>query len=501
MLMIRNLSKTFPGTRALDSAHLELRAGEVHALVGQNGSGKSTMIKILAGFHQPDPGAKIILNGQEVAISDTAASRELGFRFVHQDLGLVPTLDTVENLALGEGYRTGRAGRIRWRTARREARERMWALGYGFDVRRPVSQLAAAERTGIAIARALHNWEQARVLVVDEPTASLPSDEVSVLFEALSRVRAKGLGVIYISHRLDEIFQIGDRVTPLRDGRVVGTFPIAELDEEKLIAMMCGDVDLSPHVVGGARRISSDPVLEARAVCGEVVAGVDFAAYRGEVLGIAGLTGSGREELLRLLFGALPRSGEVLVSGKPIRANLPNAAMDARVALVPADRTGSGSVLEMTVRENLTLTDVKRHSKIGGRLSKTEERRETRQWIDSLEITPPRADAPFGSLSGGNQQKVVLAKWLRTNPVVLLLDEPTQGVDVHAKATIHALARNAAADGSTVVIASSDEVELCDTCDRILVMRDGEFRAELAGDSMTPETIGTMQLGGAAAQG
>ena len=248
VLDIQNLSKTFPGTLALDSADFDLRPGEVHALVGQNGSGKSTMIKILAGYHHADPDSTITVDGEKVSIQETAASRELGFRFVHQDLGLVATLDTVENLALGEGYATGFGGRIRWRAARRDARERIRALGYDFEVRRPVGQLGAAERTGIAIARALHNWEQARVLVVDEPTASLPSNEVSVLFEAIARVRAKGLGVIYISHHLDEVFAIADRVTVLRDGRVVGTHATTDLDEDRLVAMMCGDVQLSPRI-------------------------------------------------------------------------------------------------------------------------------------------------------------------------------------------------------------------------------------------------------------
>jgi len=496
VLDIQNLSKTFPGTLALDSADFDLRPGEVHALVGQNGSGKSTMIKVLAGYHHPDPGGTITLGGEEVTIHDPAASRELGFRFVHQDLGLVSTLDTVENLALGEGYATGFGGRIRWRAARRDARERIRALGYDFEVRRPVGQLGAAERTGIAIARALHNWEQARVLVVDEPTASLPSNEVSVLFEAIARVRAKGLGVIYISHHLDEVFAIADRVTVLRDGRVVGTHATTDLDEDRLVAMMCGDVQLSPRIDRDTS-IPSTPVLEVRSLCGTVVDDVSFTAYSGEVLGIAGLTGSGREQILRLLFGALPRSGEVLVDGKAAPPH-PTKSVAAGIALVPADRTGSGSIVDLTVRENFTLPDLKRHSGIGAHLSKAEERAETREWIKELDVRPPRPAAVFDSLSGGNQQKVVLAKWLRMKPRVVLLDEPTQGVDVQAKATIHALARKAAAEGATVVIASSDDAEICDTCDRALIMRDGRFVGQIERDDLSPETISSVQTGAAA---
>ncbi len=498
ILDIRNLSKTFPGTLALDSTNFDLRPGEVHALVGQNGSGKSTMIKILAGYHHPDPGATILLGGEEVTIHDTAASRDLGFRFVHQDLGLVSTLDTVENLALGEGYKSGFGGRIKWRINRRDARERIRALGYNFDVRRPVGQLGAAERTGIAIARALHNWEQARVLVVDEPTASLPSHEVAVLFEAISRVRAKGLGVIYISHHLDEVFAIADRVTILRDGRVVGTFPTTEIDEDRLVSLMCGDVELSPFIERDSTKLS-EPILEVRGLCGTVVDDVSFTAHSGEVLGIAGLTGSGREQILQLLFGSLPRSGEVLVDGKPVSPR-PTKSVAAGIALVPADRTGAGSIIDLTVRENFTLTDLKRHSFFGGRLSKTEERSEAREWIRELDVRPPRPEAVFDSLSGGNQQKVVLAKWLRMKPRVILLDEPTQGVDVQAKATIHALARKAAADGSTVVIASSDDAEICDTCDRALIMRDGRFTGQLERENLRPDSINSMQMGATGAR-
>jgi ribose transport system ATP-binding protein len=495
ILELRGVSKTFPGTLALDSVDFDLRPGEVHALVGQNGSGKSTMIKILAGFHQPDPGAEIKLDGESVELSNTVVSHDLGLRFVHQELGLVSDLGAVENLALGEGYPTGFGGKIKWGRARRDARQRLSALGYDIDVRRPVSGLAAAERTGIAIARALHDWGEARILVLDEPTASLPSHEVSALFEAVSRVRDKGLGVIYISHRLDEVFEIANRVTPLRDGKVVGTFARDELDEARLVSLMCGDVELRPRIPTAFHE-NPEPLLEVESLRGNIVDGISFTVHRGEVLGIAGLTGSGREEILSMLFGALPRGGSVSVGGREIRPRSPVAAMDAKVAFVPADRISQGSVVEMTVRENCTLTDLKRHSRAASRLSKSAERWETRDWIQALDIRPDRPEAIFDSLSGGNQQKVMLAKWLRMQPSVILLDEPTQGVDVEAKATIHALARKAAADGAAVVIASSDDAEIVDTCDRVLVMRDGRVTGVLESEELSPEAIASVQLGG-----
>jgi ribose transport system ATP-binding protein len=492
LLTIHALSKTFPGTRALDRVDFDVRAGEIHALVGQNGCGKSTLIKVLAGYHQPDPGCEIRLEGREVDLSDTTASRDAGFRFVHQDLGLVETLNAVENLTLGRELDTAFGGRIRWAAERRDAERRMHALGYDFDVRRPVAELGAAERTGIAIARALWDWEDARVLVVDEPTASLPREEVKMLFEALNRVRNRGLGVVYVSHRLDEIFSIGDRVTVLRDGKRVGTWDVPELDQDRLVSLMIGGEDLRPpHERTGAT--SEEVVLEVRQLRGLEVDNVDIEARRGEVLGIAGLTGSGREEVLPLLFGAVSRGGDVLVDGAAVPDN-PSGAMAAGLALVPADRRGEGAVVGFTVRENCTLTDLKRHSRRSWRINRGAERAEVNEWVERLDVRPRRPDAVFSTLSGGNQQKVVLAKWLRRKPRVLLLDEPTQGVDVHAKATIHALAREVAVGGAAVVIASSDDTELCDTCDRVLVMRNGEIVAEVSGDRLTPEELGRLQL-------
>jgi ribose transport system ATP-binding protein len=368
----------------------------------------------------------------------------------------------------------------------------MRALGYDFDVRRPVAELGAAERTGIAIARALWDWEQARVLIVDEPTASLPREEVKVLFDALDRVRKQGLGVIYVSHRLDEIFKIGDRVTVLRDGKRVGTWDVDELDPDRLVSLMVGSVELRPphdRVFRGSHEVA----LEIRQLRGLEVDNVDIEARRGEVVGIAGLTGSGREEVLPLLFGTVSRGGEVRVDGRVVPAE-PRGAMAAGMALVPADRRAEGAVVGLSVRENCTLTDLERHSARTGRLNRSAERAEVLAWIEELDVRPRRPDADFGTLSGGNQQKIVLAKWLRRRPRVLLLDEPTQGVDVHAKATIHALAREVAADGAVVVIASSDDAELCDTCDRVLVMRSGEVVAEVQGDRLTPEELARLQL-------
>ena len=492
LLSIRQMSKTFPGTKALDRVDFDLRRGEVHALVGPNGSGKSSLIKILAGYHRPDSGTVIELDGEESHIPNTAASRAAGLRFVHQDLGLVHDLSTVENLALGRGFQTGFGGRIRWGVERRDANQRIQALGYRFDVSRPVGELRAAERTGIAIARALHDWEEARVLIVDEPTAALPRDEVKFLFDAIDRVRGAGLGVIYVSHRLDEIFKIADRVSVLREGRRIGTYATADIDQDRLVSLMIGEEQMRPpHLRDYAG--DHDALLETHSLCGIVVDSVNLVARRGEVVGIAGLTGSGREEILSLIFGVASRHGDVLVEGRHVPTST-HGAMGAGIALVPADRHREGAITTLTVLENCTLTDLRRHSRRGGAIRRSAERREVAGWIRELDIRPPRADFVFDTLSGGNQQKVVLAKWLRRKPRVFLLDEPTQGVDVGAKATINALAREIASSGCAVVIASPDDAELCDTCDHVLVMRDGRIVADVKGDRLTPEEIARLQL-------
>jgi ribose transport system ATP-binding protein len=494
LLKIRGLAKRFEATLALDGVDLDVRAGEVHALVGHNGSGKSTLNKILAGFHEPDRGSEVTVGGVRLAYGSAAASLAAGLRFVHQDLGLVHGMSTTENLALGVGFETARGGRIRWSAEHRSARRRMRELGYDIDPRRPVGELAAAERTGVAIARALRDADQARVLVVDEPTAMLPRNEVAVLFDALRRVRERGVGVIYVSHRLDEVFTIASRVTVLRDGRRVGTFAVDELDEPRLVGLMTGGESLTARADGRADE-REDGLLAVDGLHGTVLSDLSLRAHGGEVLGVAGLTGSGREELLPLLFGARERAGgDVRVAATTLAAGCPSAAIAAGMAFVPADRHTAGSVTSLSVRENLALTDLRRHASRLGTLRRRAERAESRDWITSLDIRPSEPDAPFMSLSGGNQQKVVLAKWLRVRPRVLLLDEPTQGVDVHAKAIIHHLAREAASGGAAVVIASSDDEELCECCDRVLVVRDGRIAGELSGDEINSHQLARLQL-------
>lgn len=496
VLHIESLSKTYPGQVALDSAHLEVRPGEVHALVGQNGSGKSTLIKLLGGYVQADHGSSVRFAGQPVDLWHLHHEQRRRIRIVHQDLGLVPTLSAVENLGLGRGYITGPGGNIRWRAEAARAQELLLRFGLAPDVRQPVGSLSAAEQAAIAIVRSLQDWDEQApgLLVLDEPTASLNRREVDALFREVRRVAGTGAGVLFVSHMLDEVLDLADRVTVLRDGKVVAAgVPTSDLDQRALVDLIVGRPmsDLYPAPLAHP---SGTPVLEVEMVFGITLRGVSFKIHRGEVIGIAGLVGSGREEIANAIAGMTPRfAGKVLVDKKKVFAT-PRDSLRAGVALVPADRKGIGLDLEERLAEHVALP------RMGGyqrrtRLQRAALRADVAEWIGKLEVQPPLLDRRLGKFSGGNQQKAVLARWLRTEPKVLLLDEPTQGVDVGAKASIYRHITEAARDGMAVMIASSDAEELVHLCDRVLVLRAGMVSAELAGPNLTEERLVAETLG------
>ena len=499
VLDLHNVGKTFPGTRALDGVSLEIRPGEIHALVGQNGSGKSTLIKILAGFHHPDGGASAAVNGVEFPLGDAAAAHAAGLRFVHQDLGLIDSLDCVDNLALGTGYATGFGGHIRWRRQRAAARESLGRLGHGdVKVTTLVSHLSAFEKTALAIVRAIRDWESAdgtanvSLLVLDEPTATMPRPEVDKLFALIRRIVAAGNSVLLVSHHLDEVFAIAHRVTVLRDGQSMGTHQLAELTRADLIRLMTGGI--VEEVTKPDEAQAGQVLMSVRGLGGRVLRDFDLDVHSGEVVGIAGLNGSGRDEVCELIFGGRSRAGTVTVGGKELPPSRPDLAIGRGLALVPADRHGAGLILDKSVRENLTLVDLKPFWRSGW-LSGSRERRAAREWIDKLTIRTSSMDAVVESLSGGNQQKVVMGKWLRTDPVILLLDEPTQGVDVGAQAELHRLMRAVAdSSGSGVLLCSSDERELSGVCDRVIVLCDGVVTAELSGDQLVSKRVAQQSL-------
>ena len=390
ILEVASLSKTFPGQVALDDASLMVRPGQVHTLVGQNGSGKSTLIKVLAGYHDPDPGSHVQVLGRDLfAEHETDLRRRI--HVMHQDLGLVGSLNAVENLALGRGFHTGRFGRVRWKVETARAQVLLHEFGATFDPRLPVASLTAAEQAILALARAMQDWDgDGGLLVLDEPTASFSRDDVDRLFGAVRRVATRGAGVIFVSHRLDEVFEISDQVTVLRDGRVVACRPTSDLDHDTLIELIVGravdEMYPTPPPTG------TDVVLEVRGLWGDIVEQVDLVVHSGEIVGIAGLDGSGREELAGLLFGARHRShGQVIVEGEALAAS-PRSAMEHGVALVPADRKRMGSIGNQSVRQNITIAQLGPLFR-AGRLSRRLEQREARRWIDEVEVRPDDPDA------------------------------------------------------------------------------------------------------------
>ena len=489
-LSLRGVCKAFPGTVALDDVDLEVLAGEIHALVGHNGSGKSTLVKVLAGYHGADGGTAVV--GGVPLLMSQGDRRAAGLRFVHQNAGLVESLTVADNFrlcALG-----GRLRRLDRREEHQACSRALRALGYDIAPSAPVASLSAAERTAVALARALEGWQhEVRLVVLDEVTASLPGPEATRLLAALRTVRATGVAVLLVSHHLDEVLEIADTVTVLRDGRKVVSTPAAGLTHDRLVELMLGrTVDRAPDR-GLAGRQDRPPLLEVRALGGSVLGGLDLDVRPGEVLGVAGLTGSGREELAGLLSGRLPRQGTVTLDGAPLPAGDARAAIAAGVCCVPADRAGQALLGQGTVRENLTLADLSAFW-ARGRLQQRRERTEAREWCERLEIRPGRSEDPVTGLSGGNQQKVVLARWLRLAPRVLLLDEPTQGVDVGSKADIHALIDRAAADGAAVVVCSSDAEELARVATEVVVLHRGCETARLRGHDLTVASIEQRQL-------
>jgi ribose transport system ATP-binding protein len=490
-LDIASISKAFAGQLALDRANLRVEFGEIHALVGQNGSGKSTLVKILAGFHDADGASEAYVDGQPFELGSAQAARTAGIRFVHQDLGLVLSASTVDNLALGAGYDCARGWRIRWRRERRLAAERLSEVGLDIDVRKPVSELSVAERTGVAIARAMRDAEGAmRVLILDEPSAALAADDAQRLFVSLRRLRDRGVAVVFVSHHLDEVLEVADRVTVLRDGRTVVTAPVAELNDELLIELMLGHA-LGSHAKSDASVARGDGlVLES--VSGSSVADVSFTVDAGEIVGVGGIRGSGADAIASLVVGRWPRSGRVRVDGVEVGAGSPGAALGAGMAFVSGDRA-LGIIREMTVYENVTLGGLSRHVR-GGVLRRSRERAETREWLTSLAVVSGGTDASVTTLSGGNQQKLLIARALRLSPKVLVLDDPTRGVDVGAKDEIHALLERIAADGTAILLASTDAEELARVCDRVWVMQNGVVVECLDRAQLTAEAIEHAQI-------
>ena len=486
-----SISKSFPGVQALDGVSFGVRRGEVHALVGENGAGKSTLIKILAGAQPADAG-EIRIDGRAVRIASPQDAQRLGVSVIYQEFNLVPALSVAENIFLGREP-TGLAGVMRWGQLYRDAEEVLARVGVPMDVRTPVDRLSVARQQVVEIAKALST--DASVLVMDEPSSALTEHELQSLFELIRGLKAGGVSIVYISHRLEEIFEIADRVTVLRDGQHVETADAAGATRADLIRWMVGrEVDESAKLTGGdfgETRLS----VEGVSVPGKLH-DVSFSVQRGEVVGLTGLVGAGRTELARAIFGADPMErGRVLLDGEEVHLTSPQDAVKLGVGLVPEDRKLHGLVLGMSVRENSTLSSLKSLCTFGF-VRRREERSRTDGQVEALSIRTPTIEQLVQNLSGGNQQKVVLAKWLLSNCRVLMFDEPTRGVDVGAKAEIHQLIRALANQGVAVLMISSELPEVLNISDRILVMHDGRIVGELGPAEATQERIMHLATGG-----
>lgn len=497
-LETKNLSKSFSGSRALAHVDISVEMGEVRCLVGGNGSGKSTLIKILSGYHHPDPGAEIRIGGELLRIGHPRESHRLGARFVHQDLGLIPEASVTDNLFLGQRFPL-RMGVVNGRAARRLCRDALERVGLDLDPDTLVKELTPAVRTGVAIARTVATgWDQTRLLVLDEPTATLPATEVNALLARVRAVAAAGVGVLYVTHRLDEVFQIGDTVTVLRNGRQIGTTPIASLTRQLLVERIVGEEVAEVQRAASAHAVSHRPVLTVDRLTGGILEDVSFAATPGEIVGVSGVTGSGREQLNSYIFGALAREGgTVRVHDDVLPHHRPARSIASGLAFLPADRRTHSGLMALSASENLTIPALKDFWTIPS-LRSAAEHTEARKWLDRLAVRPVGAvRAPLSSFSGGNQQKVLLAKWLRLKPRVLLLDEPTQGVDAAATAEIYRQLLAAAEDGAAVVVASSNIDELVALCTRVLVLEGGVIVKELSGVELNVRSVTGWSLGAA----
>lgn len=492
LLEMQNIRKQYPGVLALDDVSFTLCAGEVHCLVGENGAGKSTLMKILSGALRKDAGA-IIVAGKHVDIHSPTDAQKLGIGIIYQDFKLVPELSVAENIVLGHEPTKGKSPFIDYRKLHEIARVAMSQLGEEIVTAALISALSVAQRQIVEIAKALS--KKARILAMDEPSAALTENELKNLFNVIRRLKSEGVGVIYISHRLEEIFEIGDRVTVLRDGKIINTCSMAEADRQSLIRWMVGRQLANEYPRLELRR--GKEILRLENLHAGMLQDINLALYQGEILGLAGLVGAGRSELARIIFGAEAKDGgKIFLEGKEINPRSPRTAIDLGIGLLTEDRNRYGLIMQMAVRENISLSNLRNLLK-GPFINRRKEHQIAQKFTDQLRIKTPSLEQDVGNLSGGNRQKVVLARWLYTRSKVLIFDEPTAGIDVGVKFEIYHLINQLAKDGIGVLVISSDLPELLGICDRIAVMCEGRLTGILSRTEATQEKVMALATGGA----
>jgi ribose transport system ATP-binding protein len=483
------IAKSFGGVHALRGVDFDVQSGEVHALIGENGAGKSTLMRVLGGEMPPSSG-ELRIDGKSTELHGPRAARAHGIAIIHQELALAPDLSVAENIFLGE-----LSGVISWSALRRRAGELIASLGFDIDPTRRVSSLAVAHQQVVEIAKALSR--KVKIIVFDEPTAVLSAQDAERLHEIIARLRAEGVGIVYISHRLEEILSISDRVTVMKDGQVVATKPAAELTIDAMIRMMVGRPMAALFPAKGPRTIGEERLAVRDLQAGRLVRGVTFSVRGGEIVGLGGLVGSGRTEVARVIFGAdALESGAIFLDGKEAKVRSPKNAVKAGICLVPEDRKGQGVVLDAAIRINATMARLSAVVNRFGFVRQALERKLVGDLASSLKLKASRIDAPVSTLSGGNQQKVVLAKWFHAGGNVIILDEPTRGVDVGAKSEIYGIVLKLAEAGKAVLVISSEHQELFGLCDRILVMGEGQIRGELKSLDYSEERLLSLAISG-----
>ena len=490
---MRAIHKAFPGVVALDNVDLTLYPGEVHALLGENGAGKSTLIKVLTGALARD-GGDILLEGQPVSFNTTGEAQEIGISTVYQEVNLIPVMSVTKNLTLEKT--TGKFGLVSWSDARSQARKKLERLKLDIDIEQPVGSYSVAIQQLVAIARALD--EDTKVLVLDEPTASLDANETAALFEIVRDLKSKGIAVVFITHFLDQVYDISDRISVLRNGKLVGTAPTAELTRSQLISMMIGRElgEVEEALSAKSREITGKEMLVASGVGRRrTLKPFDLKLRAGEAVGLAGLLGSGRTELAKMLFGAIKNDeGTITLEGEEVRNLSPRSALAAGIAFCPEDRKAEGLVGELSIRENIIMSMQAKQGWLR-KVPRAEQDRIADEMIKALAIATPDADKPVGQLSGGNQQKVVLARALASKPKIMLLDEPTRGIDVGAHAEIITLIRKLCDQGLALLVASSELDEIVASSDRVAVLRDRAKIGEISGAEITRDNIIRMIAG------
>jgi ribose transport system ATP-binding protein len=490
-LEMRQISKTFVGVKALDNVTLQVFRGEVLALAGENGAGKSTLMKILTGVLGHDAGGSILIDGEPVELRNNNHARELGIGIIYQELSVVDNLTVAENIYLAREP-VGRLGLLDTQRMNRDAREVLKTLDMDLDPTARVAELSVGQKQMIEIAKAISY--ESKVIIMDEPTASLSHRETRTLLELIKRLRGRNIGIVFISHRLEEVFELADRVVVLRDGSTVGTHDIAETSRELLVREMV-DRELSELYVTPVSHSTTDVVLEVRDLAMRYhatretrIRDISFKLHRGEILGIAGLVGSGRTEIVEMIFGMRPYTGEIFINGQPVTIRNPHDAIALGMGFVTEDRKAQGLVLGMSVLENFSLTHLEQYSPFQI-IRRTEEEKMCQEFVKQLGVKTPNLEQKVVNLSGGNQQKVVIAKWVARHPQVLIVDEPTRGIDIGAKAEVHALLARLAAQGLAVIVISSDLLEVLAVSDRLLVVREGRINGEFPRAEATQERV------------